>query len=193
MREKVNTNIESLIYQLLIEIGENPDREGLKKTPFRVAKMYEELTRGYRLDPEKLLNKAIFESPHDEIVLVRNIEFYSLCEHHLMPFWGHAHIGYLPDGKIIGLSKIPRVVDMFSRRLQLQERLTLEIAQFLNEHLKPRGVAVILDAVHLCLSMRGARKTQARMTTSAMMGVFKEDPKTRNEFLLLVRGAYENS
>ncbi|MFN4182708.1 MAG: GTP cyclohydrolase I FolE [bacterium] len=192
MREKLITSIESVIHQLLVEIGENPAREGLQKTPFRVAKMYEELTRGYRVDPEKLLNKALFESPHDEIILVRNIEFYSLCEHHLMPFFGHAHIGYLPDGKIIGLSKIPRVVDMFARRLQVQERLTLEIAQFLNEHLKPRGVAVILDAVHLCLAMRGAKKTQARMTTSAMIGVFKEDPKTRNEFLLLVRGAYED-
>ena len=193
MPEKLTTNIEFLIHQLLVEIGENPEREGLQKTPYRVAKMYEELTRGYRADPEKLLNKAIFDSPHDEIILVRNIEFYSLCEHHLMPFFGHAHIGYLPDGKIIGLSKIPRIVDMFARRLQLQERLTLEIAQFLNEHLKPRGVAVVLDAIHLCLAMRGARKTQARMTTSAMIGAFKDCPKTRNEFLLLVRGAYENS
>ncbi len=187
MGEAQLSRVEPLIRELLLGMGEDPDRAGLRKTPHRVAMMYQELTRGYRTDPEKLLNKAIFDSRYDEIVLVKNIEFYSLCEHHLMPFFGVVHFAYLPKGKIIGLSKIPRIVDMFSRRLQVQERLTMEIAEFFDTHLKPHGVAVVMDALHLCLAMRGAKKTSARMTTSAMLGNFRDDPKTRNEFLMLIK------
>ena len=175
--------IEEAIRDILVSVGEDPTREGLRNTPVRVGKMYEELLAGYRVDAAALINSALFDVDYDEMVVVRNIEFSSLCEHHLLPFLGHAHVAYVPRGKIIGLSKIPRVVDMFARRLQVQERLTRQIADFLTEALQPQGVGVVLEAVHLCTLMRGVKKAEARMVTSAMCGAFKENPKTRTEFL----------
>ena len=169
--------------QMLRAFGENPEREGLVRTPDRVAQMYTELLVGYRTDPIELVNGAIFEVVYDEMVIVRDIEFYSLCEHHAIPFMGRAHVAYIPKGKVIGLSKIPRIVDLFARRLQLQERMTRQIADFLNELLEPQGVAVVLEAVHLCAMMRGVRKHDARMTTSAMIGLFRSKMATRQEFL----------
>ena len=169
--------------QMLRAFGENPEREGLVRTPDRVAQMYTELLVGYRTDPIELVNGAIFEVVYDEMVIVRDIEFYSLCEHHAIPFMGRAHVAYIPKGKVIGLSKIPRIVDLFARRLQLQERMTRQIADFLNELLEPQGVAVVLEAVHLCAMMRGVRKHDSRMTTSAMIGLFRSKMATRQEFL----------
>ncbi len=168
---------------LLKAVGEDPEREGLKKTPDRVARMYSELISGYRADPEKFINGALFNITYDEMVIVRDIEFYSLCEHHMLPFIGRAHVAYLPDGKVIGLSKIPRVVDMYARRLQVQERLTRQIADFLSDALKPHGVAVVVEAMHMCSMMRGVKKHDARMTTSAMHGSFRTNLATRQEFL----------
>jgi GTP cyclohydrolase I len=164
----------------------------LIKTPLRVAKMYDELTAGYRVDPEALINDAIFTVHYDEMVVVRDIHFYSLCEHHMLPFYGHAHVAYIPNGKVIGLSKIPRIVEMYARRLQVQERMTVEIADFINEHLNPKGAAVVAEGVHMCSVMRGVRKENASMVTSAMRGIFKEDPKTRGEFLELIRSSRHN-
>jgi GTP cyclohydrolase IA len=163
--------------------GENPDREGLIRTPDRVARMYEELLAGYRVDPIAMINDACFEVTYDEMVVVRDIEFYSLCEHHLLPFMGRAHVAYLPKGRVIGLSKIPRIVDMYARRLQVQERLTRQIADFINGVLEPHGVAVVVEALHLCSMMRGVKKHGARMTTSAMHGAFRSSLATRQEFL----------
>ena len=175
--------IEAATLTLLRAIGENPEREGLKNTPKRVARMYPELLAGYHVDPQKLVNDAIFDVSYDEMVIVRDIEFYSLCEHHLLPFIGRAHVAYLPSGKVIGLSKIPRIVDMYARRLQVQERMTRQIADFITELLQPRGVAVVVEALHLCTMMRGVRKHDARMTTSAMQGGFLTNIATRQEFL----------
>jgi GTP cyclohydrolase I len=175
--------IEAATLALLRAVGERPEREGLKNTPKRVARMYPELLAGYRVDPEKLINGAIFHVSYDEMVIVRDIEFYSLCEHHLLPFIGRVHVAYLPNGKVIGLSKIPRVVDMFARRLQVQERLTRQIADFISDLLQPHGVAVVVEALHLCTMMRGVRKHDARMTTSAMQGGFRTNSATRQEFL----------
>jgi GTP cyclohydrolase I len=175
--------IRDAIRSLLVSVGEDPERDGLRGTPDRVSRMYGELLSGYRMDPDKLVNDALFESTVDEMVVVREIEFASLCEHHLLPFIGHAHIAYLPREKIIGLSKIPRVVDMFARRLQIQEHLTRQIADFLMDVLQPKGVAVVIDALHLCASIRGVKKSEARMVTSAMCGTFKRDPRTRAEFM----------
>ena len=175
--------IEAATLALLQAVGERPEREGLKNTPGRVARMYPELLAGYRVDPEKLINNAIFHVSYDEMVIVRDIEFYSLCEHHLLPFIGHAHVAYMPNGKVIGLSKIPRIVDMFARRLQVQERMTGQIADFINDRLQPHGVAVVVEALHLCTMMRGVRKHDARMTTSAMQGGFRTNSATRQEFL----------
>ena len=175
--------IEAATLALLRAVGEHPEREGLKNTPNRVARMYPELLAGYHMDPEKLINNAIFHVSYDEMVIVRDIEFYSLCEHHLLPFIGRAHVAYLPNGKVIGLSKIPRVVDMFARRLQVQERMTRQIADFINNLLQPHGVAVVVEALHLCTMMRGVRKHDARMTTSAMQGGFRTNSATRQEFL----------
>jgi GTP cyclohydrolase I len=175
--------IEDAVREILHSVGEDPAREGLRNTPRRVGKMYEELLAGYQVDAAALINGALFDVDYDEMVVLRDIEFSSLCEHHLLPFLGHAHIAYVPSGKIIGLSKIPRVVDMFARRLQVQERLTRQIADFLTETLNPRGVGVVLEATHLCTLMRGVKKANARMVTSAMCGAFKENPKTRTEFL----------
>jgi GTP cyclohydrolase I len=169
--------------QVLEAIGENPEREGLARTPERIAQMYTELLEGYRTDPIALVNEALFEVTYDEMVLVRDIEFYSLCEHHLLPFLGRAHVAYMPNGRVIGLSKIPRIVDLFARRLQLQERMTRQIADIVKELLNPRGVAVVIEGMHLCAMMRGVRKHEARMTTSAMVGVFRSNMATRQEFL----------
>ncbi|MFN2484292.1 MAG: GTP cyclohydrolase I FolE [Candidatus Limnocylindria bacterium] len=171
---------------LLRDVGDDPDREGLRRTPERVRTMYAELTSGYRVDADALLNGAVFEVDYDEMVLVRDIEFHSLCEHHLLPFWGMAHVGYLPRARVIGLSKIPRVVDLFARRLQLQERMTNEIARFLMERLQPRGVGCVIEAAHMCTIMRGVKKEEARMVTSAMLGTFRRDLRTRTEFLNLL-------
>jgi GTP cyclohydrolase IA len=178
--------IPEAIRTLLAEVGEDPDRPGLVGTPDRVRRMYAELTEGYRTDPEAVLNNATFEVDYDEMVVVRDIEFYSLCEHHLLPFFGRAHVGYLPRGRIIGLSKIPRVVDMYAHRLQVQERLTHQVAGFLMERLRPKGVACVIEATHLCTVMRGVRKQEATMVTSSMLGTFRADARTRSEFLTFI-------
>ncbi len=172
-----------LIFELLKVVGEDPNREGLKNTPDRVARMYVELLKGYTEEPAKIINNALFNINYDEMVLVRDIEFYSLCEHHMLPFLGRAHIAYIPAGKVLGLSKIPRIVDMYARRLQLQERMTRQIADFIQETLEPQGVAVVVEAMHLCSMMRGVKKHDARMTTSAMHGSFRANLATRQEFL----------
>jgi GTP cyclohydrolase I len=185
---ETNTSIEAAIVAILREIGEDPRREGLQRTPVRVARMYDELTAGYKVDSQALINGAVFRVDYDEMVIVRDIDFYSLCEHHMLPFYGRAHVAYIPNGCVIGLSKIPRIVEMFARRLQVQERLTVEIADFLNTALEPRGVAVVVEAVHMCSVMRGVRKENASMITSAMRGVFRNSSKTRAEFLELIKG-----
>jgi len=184
---KENNKIKDLTKQLLIELGENPNREGLLQTPHRVAKAWSFLSQGYRQDVKTLINNAVFEEEYDQMVLVKDIEFYSMCEHHLLPFFGSAHIAYIPNGKIIGLSKIPRILDMFSRRLQVQERMTQEVATMLDETLKPKGVAVILEAQHMCMQMRGVEKKNSYMSTSAMLGTFRDDNKTRKEFLDIIK------
>lgn len=176
-------SIESAVENMIIAVGEDPQRDGLKKTPMRVSRMFAELFAGYRTDPVALVNNAIFEVQYDEMVIVRDIEFYSLCEHHMLPFIGRAHVAYIPDGKVLGLSKIPRIVDMFARRLQVQERMTRQIADFLRDLLHPQGVAVVIEAMHLCTMMRGVKKHDARMTTSAMHGAFRANLATRQEFL----------
>ncbi len=186
MSKSGGTKIETLIRELLAELGENPDREGLQKTPLRVAKMYEFLTKGYQEDVKTVLNGAVFKEKYSEMVIVRDIDFFSLCEHHLIPFYGKVHVAYIPNGKIVGLSKIPRVVEVFARRLQVQERLTQQIAQTLYEHLNPDGVGVVIEARHLCMIMRGVEKQNSIATTSAMLGVFRENVKTRSEFLTLI-------
>jgi len=175
--------IQESVRRMLIAFGENPERQGLIRTPERVASMYEELLAGYRVDPVELINEAIFDVNYDEMVVVRDIEFYSLCEHHMLPFIGRAHVAYIPRGKVIGLSKIPRVVDMFARRLQVQERMTRQIADFLNEVLNPLGVAVVVEAIHMCAMIRGVKKHNSRMTTSTMLGAFRTSMATRMEFL----------
>lgn len=175
--------IEDAIRELLSAVGEDPDRDGLERTPERVARMYDELLAGYRVDPEQMINDAIFDVDYDEMVLVKDIEFYSLCEHHLLPFIGKAHVAYLPKGKVIGLSKIPRVVDLFARRLQVQERMTRQISDFLETTLHPYGVGVVIEGLHLCSMMRGVKKANARMVTSALCGTFSNNEVTRQEFL----------
>jgi GTP cyclohydrolase I len=175
--------IESAVSSILHAIGEDPEREGLKNTPSRVARMFPELLSGYRADPVKLVNGALFTVDYDDMIIVRDIEFYSLCEHHMLPFLGRAHVAYIPRGQVLGLSKIPRVVDMYSRRLQVQERMTRQIADFIHDLLNPQGVAVVVEALHLCSMMRGVRKHDARMTTSTMLGTFRSKIATRQEFL----------
>ncbi len=175
--------IESAAKKLLLAIGEDPEREGLKRTPYRIANMYEELFSGYKTDPEKVINGALFNVEYDEMVVIRDIEFYSLCEHHMLPFMGRAHIAYIPNDKVIGLSKIPRIVEIFARRLQVQERMTRQIADFIRDLLKPQGVAVVVEGLHMCMMMRGIKKQSARMTTSAMHGAFRANLATRQEFL----------
>ncbi len=174
---------EDAVLDLLRALGEQSDREGLRKTPHRVARMYTELLNGYNADPEKIINDALFNITYDEMVIVRDIEFYSLCEHHLLPFIGRAHVAYMPAGKVIGLSKIPRIVDMYARRLQVQERMTRQIADLLQQLLEPTGVAVVVEGLHLCTMMRGVKKHDARLTTSAMHGAFRTNAATRQEFL----------
>ena len=179
-------DLEKTIKELLTLIGEAPDREGLLRTPHRVAKSLKFLTSGYEQDIEKVLNGAIFTEKYDEMVIVKDIDFYSLCEHHMLPFFGKAHVAYIPNGKIVGLSKLPRIVEIFSRRLQVQERLTQQIAETLYQSLHPDGVGVVIEARHLCMMMRGVEKQNSVATTSAMLGSFRDDVRTRNEFLKLI-------
>jgi len=176
-------SIEKAVSEILIGIGEDPEREGLVKTPHRVAKSYQELLAGYRMDPKELINEAIFDVAYDEMVVVRDIEFYSMCEHHMLPFIGRVHVAYIPTDKVIGLSKLPRIVDLFSRRLQVQERMTRQIAEYIDFVLKPQGVAVVIEGLHMCMMLRGVKKHDARMTTSTMLGAFRDDLSTRMEFL----------
>ncbi|NUN08003.1 MAG: GTP cyclohydrolase I FolE [Ignavibacteriaceae bacterium] len=179
--------VKKLVTELLSEIGEDPEREGLKSTPKRVAKAYEFLTAGYHKDIDEVLNNAIFNEKYDEMVIVNNIDFYSMCEHHMLPFYGKVHVAYIPDGKIVGLSKIPRIVDVFARRLQVQERMTQQIADTIDKYLSPKGVAVVSEAYHMCMMMRGVEKQNSSATSSAMHGVFKDDARTRSEFLNLIK------
>jgi len=180
--------MQKLIRELLVKLGEDPDRPGLKATPERVESSLRFLTAGYRTKLDEIVNGAIFEEDYDEIIMLKDIELFSLCEHHLLPFYGKCHVGYLPKGRVIGLSKIPRVVDMFARRLQLQERLTTQIAHTLNDLLKPMGVAVVIEAYHLCMAMRGVEKQHAFATTSCMLGAFRTHRETRQEFIALLKG-----
>jgi GTP cyclohydrolase IA len=180
-------HLAGLVKQLLAGLGEDPSREGLEKTPERVEKALRFLTQGYEQDPQTLLNNALFTVPYDEMVLVKDIDVFSLCEHHMLPFYGKAHVAYLPQGKVVGLSKIPRLVDMFSRRLQVQERLTVQIAEAINEKVKPRGVGVVVEAVHFCMMMRGVQKQNSVAITSCMLGAFREQQQTREEFLALIK------
>jgi GTP cyclohydrolase I len=179
--------MDKLIYQLLKEIGEDPEREGLKRTPERVARAWKFLTKGYEEDPRELIHKAIFEEENKEMVLVKDIDFFSLCEHHLLPFFGKAQVAYIPDRRIVGLSKLARLVEVYSRRLQVQERLTREIAETLQRELQPLGVAVVMEAEHLCMQMRGVEKQNTVAVTSCMLGIFENNPATRNEFMNLLQ------
>ena len=181
-----NKNLAKNIKEVLKEIGENPEREGLLKTPERVAKSLDFLTNGYDLNPSEILNKAMFKEQYSQMVLVKDIELYSLCEHHMLPFFGKAHVAYIPNGHIVGLSKIPRIVDVFARRLQVQERLTDQIKDCLQETLNPKGVAVVIEAQHLCMQMRGVEKQHSSTTSSAFSGLFLKDEKTRSEFMNLI-------
>lgn len=183
--EEITKNMKINFHEIIKGVGEDPDREGVLKTPERAAKAMQFLTQGYSMDAEEILKKAVFEEDYDEMVVVKDIELYSLCEHHMLPFFGKAHIAYIPNGKIIGLSKLPRVVDVFARRLQVQERLTHDILECLNETLQPQGVAVVIEAVHMCMMMRGVQKQNSATTTSGFRGQFKEI-ETRNEFLKLI-------
>lgn len=178
--------IEKLIAELLNEIGEDTGREGLLKTPERVSASYEFLTQGYHQNIEDVLNDAIFTEKYDEMVIVKNIDFYSMCEHHMLPFYGKVHVAYIPNGKIIGLSKIPRIVDVYARRLQVQERMTQQIADTIAKYIQPSGVAVISEAFHMCMMMRGVEKQNSSATASAVHGIFKDDPRTRNELITLI-------
>jgi GTP cyclohydrolase I len=179
--------IPDLVESLLVELGEDPDRQGLKATPARVSRALRQLTDGYGVQPEDVIAGAVFDQDYDEMVVVKDIPFYSLCEHHMLPFFGRCHVGYLPKGKVVGLSKIPRLVGIFAHRLQLQERLTNDIAEALNSTLAPKGVGVVVEARHLCMEMRGVEKPGGQMITSCMLGTFRRDPRTRSEFLELVR------
>jgi GTP cyclohydrolase I len=187
MSEPAGDPIEPLIAQLLKELGEEPGRNGLLRTPTRVAKAMRFFCTGYQQNPRQILNNALFEVSYDEMVIVKDVDFYSLCEHHMLPFFGRAHIAYLPNGKVVGLSKIPRLIEMFSRRLQVQERLTTQIAETLEDVLAPKGVAVVVEAIHLCMMMRGVAQQNAFAITSSMRGSFESDPKTRAEFMGLIR------
>lgn len=186
-KEVHDPHFEGLVEQMLTELGEDPARDGLKRTPLRVAKAMDFLTSGYQTSVEEVINGALFEDDTDEMVIVKDIEFYSLCEHHMLPFFGKAHIGYLPDGKIIGLSKLARIVDLFARRLQVQERMTGQIAEALMDILEARGVAVLVEGQHFCMMMRGVQKQDSSTVTKVMRGEFKSDPQRRQEFLQLVK------
>src|SRR5256714_14868176 len=186
-KPKPNDPIPDLVESLLLELGEDPSRQGLKATPERVSRALRELTDGYGVKPEDVIADAIFDQDYDEMVVVKDIAFYSLCEHHMLPFFGHVHVGYLPKGKVVGLSKIPRLVEVYAHRLQLQEQMTKAIAEALNGTLEPRGVGVVVEARHLCMEMRGVETPGGHMMTSCMLGTFRRDPRTRAEFLDLVR------
>ena len=186
MKEENLKELEIIIKKLLDKIGEDSSREGLLKTPKRVAKSWEFLTKGYHTNIKEVVNGAIFHEKYDEMVTINNIDFYSICEHHLIPFFGKAHVAYIPDGKVVGLSKVPRIIEVFSRRLQLQERMTQQIANTLNDVLSPKGVAVVLEAQHMCMQMRGVEKQNSHATTSFMTGLFREDERTRKEFLDII-------
>ena len=181
--------LDELIREILIRIGEDPDREGLVETPRRLAKALTYLTQGYQLDPRRVLNNALYSVQYDEMVMVRDIDLFSMCEHHLLPFFGKCHVAYIPNEKVIGLSKIARLVEMFARRLQIQERLTCQIAETINEAISPVGVGVVIEAQHLCMIMRGVEKQNSVATTSSMLGAFREDGQTRLEFLELLRSS----
>ncbi|MDW8329669.1 MAG: GTP cyclohydrolase I FolE [Candidatus Bipolaricaulota bacterium] len=182
---KGQREIERMVERLLVHIGEEPGRQGLRETPKRYAEMITQLTAGYRQDPQELLKNAVFPATYDQMIVVRDISFYSLCEHHIIPFFGKAHVGYIPDGRVIGMSKIPQIVEHFARKLQLQERMGEEIADFLMSVLKPKGVGVVLEGFHLCMAMRDLQK-DAKLVTSAVKGIFRSDPRTRAEFLQLI-------
>jgi GTP cyclohydrolase I len=186
-KPKPGDPIPELISSLLGELGEDTDRPGLKATPERVSRALRELTGGYRARPEDVIAGAVFEQDYDEMVVVKDVPFYSLCEHHMLPFFGFCHVGYLPKGRVIGLSKIPRLIDVFARRLQVQEKMTKEIAEALNDAVDPRGVGIVVEARHLCMEMRGVQKPGGHMMTSCMLGTFRKDPRTRAEFLALVK------
>jgi GTP cyclohydrolase I len=177
------TGIHSAVRMILSEIGEDPGREGLVKTPDRVSRMFSEITAGYDIDPIELINGALFDVDYDDMIVVKDIEFYSLCEHHMLPFYGRAHVAYIPDGKVIGLSKIPRIVEMYARRLQVQERMTSQIAHLIQDVLNPKGVAVIVEGAHMCAMMRGVKKSEANMTTRTLLGDFKDNESLRQEFI----------
>jgi GTP cyclohydrolase IA len=186
MTDEIRSELEKLVRRQLELLGENPDRDGLKATPSRVAKSFEFLTRGYQQNPRDVLNDALFDVKSDEMVIVKDIDFYSMCEHHMLPFFGKCHIAYLPGKKVVGLSKLPRLVDVFARRLQVQERMTHEIASTINDLIYPQGVGVVIEAQHLCMAMRGVEKQNSYAITSAMLGCFREDARTRGEFLDLI-------
>jgi len=181
---------EALVEEMLRHLGEDPQRDGLRKTPQRVSAAMHWLTRGYTIDPEKLIQDAMFEEEHEQMVLVRDIDLYSMCEHHMLPFFGKAHVAYIPNGRIVGLSKIPRVVEVFARRLQVQERLTDQIADALQATLQPHGVGVVIEAFHLCMMMRGVEKQHSKTITSSLRGIFRTEPRTRDEFMRLVASAW---
>jgi GTP cyclohydrolase I len=181
-----NGQVAHLTRNMLVALGEDPTRPGLQQTPNRVARMYEELLAGYQMDPIALINGAIFEADHDDLVIVKDIDFFSLCEHHMLPFHGQAHVAYIPNGKVLGLSKVPRTVEMFARRLQIQEQMTQQIAEFLDAIIQPRGVAVVVEAAHMCARMRGVKNNGTRMVTRALRGVFKTDPQARHDLMALL-------
>ena len=182
-----SATFEELVREVLVRLGEDPEREGLLRTPERVHKAFEFLTRGYNEDPEAMLKKALFTVTYDEMVIVKDVEVFSLCEHHMLPFFGKVHVAYIPNGKVIGLSKIPRLIEIFSRRLQIQERLTTQIAETIQKVIQPQGVGVVIEARHLCMMMRGVEKQHSQAVTSSMLGCFREEQETRTEFLSLIR------
>jgi GTP cyclohydrolase IA len=182
-----SASFEELVREMLIRLGEDPEREGLVRTPERVKKAFEFLTKGYNEDPEAMLKNALFTVTYDEMVIVKDVEMFSLCEHHMLPFFGKVHVAYIPNGKVIGLSKIPRLIEIFSRRLQIQERLTTQIAETIQKVIQPQGVGVVIEARHLCMMMRGVEKQHSAAVTSSMLGCFREEQETRTEFLSLIR------
>lgn len=182
-----SASFEDLVHEMLVRLGEDPQREGLLRTPERVQKAFQFLTRGYNEDPEALLKNALFTVTYDEMVIVKDVEVFSLCEHHMLPFFGKVHVAYIPNGKVIGLSKIPRLIEIFSRRLQIQERLTTQIAETIQKVVQPQGVGVVIEARHLCMMMRGVEKQHSAAVTSSMLGCFREEQETRTEFLSLIR------
>jgi GTP cyclohydrolase I len=189
MSNTKDADLPAAVRAILVALGEDPDRPGLRRTPERVAEALRFFTSGYRRSLAEVVGEGVFEEPHEEMILVRDIELYSLCEHHLLPFYGRAHVAYIPDGRLLGLSKVPRLVEVFARRIQIQERLTDQIADAVMEVLQPQGVGVVIDAAHLCMMMRGVEKQNSRTVTSALRGRFRSDPKTRTEFLELVHGS----